>query len=346
MGDDSSMLLAGSTDGAYRVTGLHDDGDGTVGRVLDAGRVSRVCRFEDVPGVFAATDTGLFHSTDGAAWADLGVPTEKVYSVGVSPGGERVYAGTRPAAVYVADLSERDDDDAAAGGDGIAGDDALVARDLSWRELEGFQDLPSREEWRLPRHEDLAQVRDVHVTATDPDHVVAGVEVGGVHASANGGETWTERRDGIHDDVHELVVVADGEYVVATGFGLYRTTDAGETWTRLDDAFDQRYFRATVAVDDDVYAGANMANTSRWEDDDADAALFVSRNGAPLERVETPRPAETPTGFTTVDGDVVAGTHRGTLLRETATSDWTVAGSIPVPEDTIVSYTPLTWLAD
>lgn len=59
-----------------------------------------------------------------------------------------------------------------------------------------LDDLPSREEWRLPRNENLAQVRDVHVPDQHLERVVAGVEVGGVHLSDDGGETWTERRKG------------------------------------------------------------------------------------------------------------------------------------------------------
>lgn len=321
------MLIAGSQDGVYAVKGLFDGSDVTAERVLDGAATMRVRQFDGVSGVFAATVTGLYHSPDGSEWRDLGVPTRKVYSVGWSPAGT-LYAGTRPAAVYA-----------------TAAESGELPESLDWRELEGFQELPSRDDWRLPRHDDLAQVRDVYVHPDAPDQVVAGVEVGGVHVSEDGGETWTERDAGVHDDVHELRVLGPSEFVAATGYGLYRTTDAGRSWTRLEDAHDQRYVRSLFAHEGDAYAGAALAHTSTWVEDDADPALFASRDGAPAEAVDHPRPGETITGMTAVEGDVVAATHEGTLLLEGA-DGWTVAGSLPVDRQLESSYTPLAWVAE
>ncbi|WP_254823089.1 WD40/YVTN/BNR-like repeat-containing protein [Haloglomus halophilum] len=315
------MLLAGTEDGVHRVEGL-DSGEATVRTVLDAGAVMRLRTFEAFEGVFAATATGLYHSTDAERWADLGVPQERVYAVGAAPDG-RLYAGTRPAHVYVAHPGDVDDLD-----------------DRSWRELDGFQDLPSREEWRLPRHEDLAQVRDLHVHPDAPDRVTAGVEVGGVHVSEDRGETWTERREGVHDDVHELAVLGADEFVAATGYGLFHTDDAGASWTRLDEGYDQRYFRSVGVVGDVVYAGGALAHTSTWLEPDADPELFAWRGGDRAEPVSHPRPDETATGITAADGDVVVGTHEGTVLRRTA-GEWTVVGTLPATDGFAGSYTPL-----
>ncbi len=316
------MLLAGSDDGVYRLRNLPDD-EPTVEQVLEAGRVKRLVSFEHVAGVFAATATGLYHATDATDWTDLEVPREAVYSVGASPEGT-LYAGTRPAHVYAASL------DGGNPGDGS----------LDWRDLGGFQDLPSRDEWRLPRHENLAQVRDVHVHPTAPDRVVAGVEVGGVHVSADGGETWTERRQGVDDDVHELHLAGPETVVAATGFGLYRSTDAGRTWSRLDDGLEQRYFRSAFTQDGTLYAGGALANSSTWDDPEADPAFVVSRDCEHLETVDHPRPSETVTGLTALDGQVVAATHRGSVLVEDD-GVWRVAGSFPTPGDVTGTYTPL-----
>ena len=38
---------------------------------------------------------------EGQTWEDLGVPQEEVYSIVASPDGERLYAGTHPAHLYV-----------------------------------------------------------------------------------------------------------------------------------------------------------------------------------------------------------------------------------------------------
>ncbi|WP_137285964.1 WD40/YVTN/BNR-like repeat-containing protein [Halorussus salinisoli] len=319
------MLIAGSDDGVHRLTGIDGPGETTVETVFDPGPVVRVREFEEFEGAFAATETGLFHSPDGDEWTNLDVPREKVYAVGASPDG-RLYAGTRPAHVYVSRTSDEGD----------------FPRGVEWRELEAFRELPSRDEWRLPRHENLAQVRDLDVHSAAPDRVVAGVEVGGVHVSDDGGETWTERREGVDDDVHELHVVGPDEFVAATGFGLFRTVDAGRSWTRLDDGYEQRYFRSVFSVDGDIYAGGALAHTATWDDEDADPALFVCRDGETVEPVEHPRPDETITGMTAVDGAVVAATHRGTVLVRRP-DGWAVAGSLPVSGQLAGSYTPLLW---
>ena len=320
------MLIVGSDDGVYRMSGIESSESSNAEKAHDTGRVKRVRAFEGIEGVFAATETGLYHSPDGGTWTDLAVPTEKVYAVGASPDGARLYAGTRPARVYVART-----------------DDGVSNGDLEWRELDGFRELPSRDEWRLPRHENLAQVRDVHVHPAAPDRVVAGVEVGGVHVSDDQGTTWTERRDGVDDDIHELHLVGEDEFVAATGFGLFRSTDAGRSWTRLDESYEQRYFRAAFSVDGDVYAAGALASSSTWNDADADPELFVCYDGETVEPVEHPCPGETVTGMTAIDGRVVAGTHRGTVLIQRS-GDWVVDGSFPVSDDVTGRYTPLQWI--
>lgn len=194
------MLLIGTTEGIYRAP-MDEIDDAT--RVLESKRVLRIREFSGA--VFAATQSGLFRSTDdGATWTDLGVPRDEVYSVLVSPAGERLYAGTHPAHLYVS-----------------------TDEGNSWRELEGLQDLPSREEWRLPRHRNEAHVRSLGAHPDAPERVIAGIEVGGVHVSDDSGDTWTERRDGLHDDVHPVLVQENDEFVASCGGGLYRTRDAG-----------------------------------------------------------------------------------------------------------------------
>jgi photosystem II stability/assembly factor-like uncharacterized protein len=200
-------LLVGTRDGVYRSV---EGPSGHFDQVLDSGDVPRVRAFPSVDGVFAATKTGLYRSVDGGTnWTALDVPTTEVYSVGASSDGSRLYAGTHPARLYVSTDGGR-----------------------SWRELEGFQDLPSRTRWHTPRHRNEAHVRSLGVDPGAPDRLIAGVEVGGVHVSEDRGETWIERREGLHDDVHHVLVVGPETYVASCGDGLYRTETAGEHWTR------------------------------------------------------------------------------------------------------------------
>jgi hypothetical protein len=347
------MLLVGSDDGVYRFPDdALDAGDGGAGgdaeHLLDSGAVMRLRTLDGVDGVFAATKTGLYHSPTGEDWTDLGVPTESVYAVGASVDGDRLYAGTRPARVFTAAVPT----------DG-AGFDAEA---VEWRECDGFQTLPSRDDWRLPRHEGLAQVRDVKGRPGDPAAVVAAVEVGGVHMSDDRGETWRERRGDVdpdalqgvdrsddwsqtpgdvHDDVHEIALVDADEYLAATGFGLFRTTDGGASWTRLDDAVEPRYFRTVAAVDGRIFAAGAISSSGNWDDPDENPGFFAYEPDRGLEEITYPRPNEVVTGIVGVDGEPYAATHRGSLLRRTG-GDWPVVATFPVGPDTTGTYTPLT----
>jgi hypothetical protein len=167
--------------------------------------------------------------------------------------------------------------------------------------------------------------------------------VGGVHVSEDGGATWTERREGVDDDIHELLVDGPESFVAATGFGLFRTADGGRTWTRLDDGFDQRYFCSVASVDGTVYASDALAHTATWEDEDAAPALFVCRDDDSPATVDHPHGDETVTGLTGVDGTLVAATHRGAVLARRP-SGWDVVADLPAPEGFAGGYTPLAWL--
>ncbi|WP_049933674.1 WD40/YVTN/BNR-like repeat-containing protein [Halarchaeum acidiphilum] len=300
-------IIAGTRDGVYRFA----DDDGTdAEQVLDSGDSLRVRTFDGVAGVFAATTSGLYRSRDGGdTWADLDVPRAEVYSVVASPDGERLYAGTHPAHLYVStDLGE------------------------TWRELDGFQDLPTRDDWHTPRHRNEAHVRSLGVHPDRPDRMIAGVEVGGVHVSDDRGETWTERRDGLQDDVHHVLVIGPEEYVASCGGGLYRTADAGRSWTRLDTDFDHRYFREAALVGGRLYAAAARDPPGSWRGETgADGVLLESTDrGESFADVSYPGGPEEVVLAWTHDGEsVYAGTNEGRLVRRSADGAWTDAGRAP-----------------
>ena len=301
------MLLIGTNEGVYRAP---EDEIENAARVLDTERVMRIRRFSGT--VFAATQSELFRSTDGGAtWTDLSAPRGEVYSVLQSLDDERLYAGMHPAHLYV------------------SSDDGE-----SWRELAGLQELPSREEWRLPRHRNEAHVRSLGTHPDAPERVVAGIEVGGVHVSDDEGETWTERRDGLHDDVHHVLVRGVEDYIASCGGGLYRTCDAGRSWTRLDIGVDHTYFREAFVADGRLYAAAARSSPPSWGGEHgADAALFESTDGGDtLESVPYPgKPEEFILAWTVSDengGDVLAGTRGGHVLRQ-VDNEWTRVGSVP-----------------
>lgn len=302
------VLLIGTSEGVYRAS---TDGDDAT-RVLDSESVLRVRRFDDT--IFAATRSGLFRSIDGGeTWDDLGVPRREVYSVLRSPDGERLYAGTHPAHLYVS----TDNGD-------------------SWRELEGLQDLPSRESWRLPRHRNEAHVRSLGAHSDAPERVVAGIEVGGVHVSEDSGETWTERRATSFDasnvhDIHHVLVQDSETYIASCGGGLYRTRDAGQSWTRLDTDLDHTYFREAFAVGGRLYAAAARDPPPTWGGElGRDAALFESTNeGDTFEAMPYPGgPQEFILAWAAHTDGVLAGTDGGRVLQRTA-DEWEMIRNVP-----------------
>lgn len=305
------MLIAGTHDGVYRFAENESE------KVLNAGRVMRVRQFDGVPGVFAATKTGLYHSQRGEEWMNLAVPREEVYSVCASPSGERLYAGTHPAHLYVCSPT---------------GSDAF-----DWQELSGFQELPSRDEWYTPRHRNESHIRSLGTHSDHPERVIAGVEVGGVHVSDDNGVTWAERRitdETQHShDIHHVHLLNADSYVASTGSGLYRTRNAGRSWTRLDADFEHSYFREAFADGERLYAAATRGPPPTWGGEQGlDGALFESTDqGERFERVSYPgEPEDFVLSWTmTNDGSTVfAGTHDGRILRRTD-GEWTLDARLP-----------------
>ena len=117
--------------------------------------------------IYAGTNHGPYRSLDGGDhWEKLGFPDPGmvVWSILFHPQNPQImYLGTAPAAVY------RSDD----GGD-------------TWRRLPKAQQ-PERVQMGFA-------TRLIRMTAdpTNPDEIYAGVEVGGLMRSLDGGETWTD----------------------------------------------------------------------------------------------------------------------------------------------------------
>lgn len=181
--------------------------------------------------VYAGTQQGLYRSADsGDHWERLVCPDERVvWSLSFHPRNPQIlYLGTAPAAIYRSDN----------GGE-------------SWR--------------RLPLVETAGMVRMAFPTrvirlALDPSHpqdIYAGLEVGGVIHSRDGGDTWSDctpallrLADQAHlksqlgsdtevegmMDVHAVAVSAarPGAVFLATRMGLFCSPDRGESWQEME----------------------------------------------------------------------------------------------------------------
>lgn len=296
-------LLAATTDALYRVST-----DSGTERVLDTG----VRQVRTGGGTaYAATADGLQESPDGGVtWRDAGLPAGDVRSVAATETG--VLAGVRPLAVHRRQ----------AGG--------------QWTELDGLRGLAADERWPTPSFRDEAWARSV---AVDGRRVLVGVEVGGLAVREPNG-SW--RRAGPSepaadehqrcDDIHHVAVRGHGDWLLATGDGVYHSVDAGESWAGLDTG-PRRYARE-LSVDDGVVVGVNDS-PPRWRP--PDAALL---SGAPAALAPVAYPGEPErfaVSFAAGDGATYVGTNDGTVLRVTDASA-AVAGSVPVTEHAETAY--------
>ena len=205
---------------------------------------------------------GVRKTTDGGStWADLGLAEKQVFSVAVSAVDRAVYAGTEPSALF------RSDD---GGG--------------TWRELAGLLDLPSRPTWSFPPRPWTSHVRWVAPSPHEADTILAGIELGGLMRSTDGGETWHDHRPGAQRDVHSLAwhPRALGRVYEAGGGGAAWSEDAGDTWTPADDGRD-RHYTWSVAVDPDDpdlwYVSASRAPFSAHGRGDPEANIYRRSNG-------------------------------------------------------------------
>ncbi len=186
------------------------------------------------------SDEGIFESEDGGStWERLpGIEHPRVTAVAVSPLDGAVYAGTEPSALFVS----RD-----GGG--------------SWRELAGMRNLPSAPTWSFPPRPWTSHVRAIALSYADPDLIVAGIELGGVVRSTDGGETWQDQRPGAQPDCHSLFAHPGAPELLyeAGGGGFALSTDFGDSWESSDDGMGLHYVWGLAADAEDpslVYASA------------------------------------------------------------------------------------------
>jgi photosystem II stability/assembly factor-like uncharacterized protein len=173
-------------------------------------------------------DDGVRRSRDGGrTWVESGLAGKQVFSVAVGAADGAVYAGTEPSALY------RSDD-----------------RGETWRELESLLELPSQPTWSFPPRPWTSHVRWIAPSPHDADLLLAGIELGGLMRSTDGGETWEDHRPGAQRDVHSLAwhPLVAGRAYEAGGGGAAWSEDGGATWTPADEGRD-RHYTWSVAVD-------------------------------------------------------------------------------------------------
>lgn len=169
----------------------------------------------------AAYEAGVFRTDDGGAtWRHLpSYPTGYAHSVQAHPGdADILFVGSEPAAVF------RSPD----GGE-------------TWQGCRGFQDVPEVKDWNFHGNR-LSHVRELRNSPDDADTLYAGIEVGGVVKSTDGGKSW-QQTHGINDDIHFVnMSQANPQRVyVATAQAPYRSEDGGKNWELINKGLERRY---------------------------------------------------------------------------------------------------------
>lgn len=221
--------------------------------------------------IFAGTfDHGLYRSMDGGeTWAAVGedIPHKRIPSVAISPshaenGMQVVYAGTEPSNLY------RSEDNGE-----------------TWTGFPGLPELPSAPTWSFPPRPWTSHVRWISLSYHDPMLVFAGIELGGVMRSRDGGETWEDRKPGSQHDSHAIAThpVDPNRVYEAAGGGVAISLDAGDTWQPADDGMDRHYAwgLAVDPVDPDLWyvSASHGARYAHRDEGNAAGKIFRTDDG-------------------------------------------------------------------
>jgi photosystem II stability/assembly factor-like uncharacterized protein len=266
------------------------------------------------------SDEGLFKSEDaGKSWERLsGVEHPRVTAVAVSPIDGGLYAGTEPSSLFVS----RD------GG-------------ASWRELEGLKNLPSAPTWSFPPRPWTSHVRAIALSHEDPNLVVAGIELGGVMRSPDGGETWEDQSPGAYADCHSLAAHPSAPRTLyeAAGGGFAESEDFGESWDAADAGMDRWYvWGLAVDLEDPtlVYASAASGPGRAHGAGFSDAAIYRRKAEGRWEAVLEGL-AAFPYALCAdpgASGALYAGFGDGKILRSPdAGASWSEVASVPGLDD-------------
>jgi hypothetical protein len=284
---------AQSSDGSWLVTSLLSGADV---RCLAADPLNpRV--------VYAGSNQqGLLRSTDGGAtWLPAGLAGIAIRSVAVSPSRSGILCvGTKPPGLFISH-----------------------DHGATWQDLAG---LRKRRQWWwfTPAEPGAAYTQAVALSPTDPNVILAGIELGAVLRSEDCGMTWSSHRQGALRDCHTLAFhVNDGRWAYeggGTGAGAAISRDGGETWVQPRQGLDRHYGWA-VAADparpEIWYAAIAPSPFKAHGSGNAEACIFRSEGGAIWEKIAGPL-AAMPYALITdpaLPAHLFAGLRDGTVMQ-------------------------------
>ena len=232
----TKRIYVGMHDGVCVVTS--DDGDKTWKQGPVTALAHAAARLSASPAdpsraYLAAYEAGVYRTDDGGmTWQRLGsYPTDYAHSVLAHPDdADAVYVGSEPAEIW------RSADCGA-----------------TWDEFDSFRAVPEATQWGFHAPTRDSHVRDLRAVPGSANRLYAGIEVGGMVRSGDGGLSW-EQLDGLNDDIHCVNLSANraDRVYVATAVAPYRSDDGGESWEMINDGLDRRYTLHISAAPDDA----------------------------------------------------------------------------------------------
>ena len=219
------------------------------------------------PGVlYAGTNRGCYKTRDACeTWEHLPSPMDgrQIWSLVVDPRRpETLFAGTCPAALFRSSDGGR-----------------------SWDPLD--VEMPDRCEGAMI----VPRVTCIVVDPEDSQCIYAGIEIGGVRRSRDGGQTWGVLTNGLSSqDIHGLAVSprSPRTLLATTNNDVNRSRDDGNTWEPLGvrDIFPWPYCRAIAPAPGDpdlIYVGAGNGPPG-----DQGALFCTADRGDHFERLALP----------------------------------------------------------
>jgi hypothetical protein len=253
------------------------EGEWQVSVVYHGERVNCIANDPHNPNrVFAGTQNGILVSDDsGLTWKSAGLGGIPVKSLAISPHTpELIYAGSKPVSLYASKDSGK-----------------------TWLEYEGLRNT-KKWWWFSPAEPPdwRAYVMALTVSPTDPDVIMAGIELGGVLRSNDGGRSWSKHPRGAVLDCHSIKFhPTNGQWVYeGGGGGAAFSQDGGITWRKPKKGLKKKY-GWMVAADPSrpevwYISASGMPNMLRGEfappahvDGRANATIYRSVGGTPWE---------------------------------------------------------------
>jgi len=247
-----------------------------------------------------AYEAGVHRTDDGGqTWKQLpSYPTDHAQSVAVHPTNpDIVYVGSEPATVY------RSND----GGS-------------TWKECSAFREVPGADEWSFHWEGRHAHVRDLRFSPENPDVIYAGIEVGGILRSSDGGQTW-KHLHGANTDVHKVIASPSKPSTIyaATAHGPFRSDDSGDTWTDIGTGLERRHNIPIIqAPDDHNLVIAGVASSARRKEAQVVRSTDGGRNWSKLDDLGADDNMVVSLAWDSGDPNrVFAGTDHGTIHMST-----------------------------